>query len=920
MSSIPCSNGGAGGFAHAGALKLLPLFALSVCAANAQTAFVSLASPARTVLVGGQIQLSAAIVDLAGTPLDGSGLAWSSSDPTKGTVTGAGMVRGILPGDLTVTASDANSGASAAVLLHVVPLALTLQPSSLEIAAGSTVQVQAQATDVNGASIPGVKFQYRSGESSVAGIADDGTVTAVAEGVATIEARIAGVSSDASLVATIPVHVLPAPLYKIRKVLSTEVAASTTVLAYQTVSAENASEIAAVVTLANGSQAAVLIESGKQKVLAVTGQALPNGGRMVMRIDGISANARGDVALAIEYPTQWCLAAVVLFPHGQPGQEIAAGNCSNGLNVRSMGEDGTVLYRINDQIFRGSASAPPLLLFSILTQPTMPDPVRNVNDFYPSRGGTFLLNTNLVSGAHAYLYYDGKTFSQVYKDGDTINGRGTTNLGAFASTSDGAFYASAYGPGFSGLVKLAPGGARAQIWSKDPVTGGTFGWVQAVADAGPAGVLLAADLSIGLYHTSLAIWDGTKLTEYTHIAGYAALLSGALFSSGTALATVALNGDISLPLRTFANDGSSNVVLAAGAAFPQPAPPGIDWHYAPRGGGASSIPLRAEGDVVLNVAATAQPLVSLGSALPNGNQALWIGGAIGNESGDLVFTAGYPNGSGLFRYRAGVLDTVIDTTMTGKGPNGTTLNWVNSYRGRHLAMNKRGDSVVFAGFNNANRVVFFGSGAPVTIAQQNLLAPSGAFYNNFQNVAIDDNGRVMFIAGTSDGRNAAYFWDGKTVQAVIGTGDPGPWGFTVNEISNIAGAGAGFAIIVASGNYQTRELRYYDGGQMTMIQSTDTTLFDGFGFNYYLSNECTLAANREPHCMAATQDGGSGVFAHRTDGRDVVVARTRDHLPGGEWLIVPLSVSSELSGDLYFTADVFKDGVEYLALYQAVRQ
>jgi hypothetical protein len=899
---------------------LVVLAACAVCAAHAQTAFVSLSSPARTVLVGGRIQLSASLTDLYGTPLDPSTLAWSASDSTIGSVTGAGVVRGVLPGDLTVTAADATSGASAAMLLHVVPLGLAVQPPSLEIAAGATAQVQAQATDANGAPIPAVKFQFRSGETSVAGIADDGTVTAVAEGFATLEARIAGVSSDAALVSTIPIHVLPAPLYKIRKVLSTDVAAATTVLAYQTVSAENASEIAAIATLANGSQAAVLIEGGKQKVLAVTGQALPNGGRMVMRIDGISANARGDVALLIEYPTQWCLNALIVFPHGQPGQEIAAGNCSNGLNVRSMGEDGTVLYRINDQILRGSATAPPRLLFSLLTQPTMPDPVRNVNDFYPSRGGTFLLNTNLVSGAHVYFYYDGKTLSQVYKDGDNINGRGTNNLGNFAATGDGTFYAGAYSNGYSGLVKLAPGGVRAQFWSGDPVPGGNFGWVQAVADAGPAGVLLATDLSVGPYHTSLAVWDGTKLTEYSHIVSYAALVGGALFPSGTALATVALTGDTSLPLRTFASDGSSNVVLAAGAPFPQTAPPGIDWHYAPRGGGAGSIPLRAEGDVVLNVGATVQPLASVGSMLPDGNLALWIGGAVGNESGDLLFTAGYSNGSGIFRYRAGALDTLIDTTMTGKGPNGTTLNWVNSYRGRYLAMNKRGDAAVIANFNNATRLVFFGSAGPVAIAQQNLLAPSGATYTNFQNVAIDDNGRVMFIAATSDGHNTAYFWDGKTVQPVIGTGDPGPWGFTVNEISNIAGAGAGFVIVVASGNYQTRELRYYDGTQMTVIQSTDTTLFDGFGFSYYWSNECTLAANGEPHCMAATQDGGSGVFAHRTDGRDVVVARTRDRLPTGESLITPLSVSSGLAGDVYFTADVFKDGVEYLALYQAVRQ
>ena len=101
----------------------------------------------------------------------------------------------------------------------------------------------------------------------------------------------------------------------------------------------------------------MLIEGGKQIVLAVTGRKLPNAGRMVMRIDGISANARGDVALHVEYPAQWNSHSIVLFPHGKPEQEIAAGNCFAALNPRALAADGSVLYRNCDQIWKVDAPA-----------------------------------------------------------------------------------------------------------------------------------------------------------------------------------------------------------------------------------------------------------------------------------------------------------------------------------------------------------------------------------------------------------------------------------------------------------------------------------------------------------------------------------------------------------------------------------
>jgi hypothetical protein len=233
------------------------------------------------------------------------------------------------------------------------------------------------------------------------------------------------------------------------------------------------------------------------------------------------------------------------------------------------------------------------------------------------------------------------------------------------------------------------------------------------------------------------------------------------------------------------------------------------------------------------------------------------------------------------------------------------FSWAGTWRGRYLALSNNGAAVAIAGYNQVNRIVFYGSSTPVQIVQQNGTGPAGV-YTNFYNVAIDDNGRVMFIAPTADGRTSAFYWDGSSVTKVIGTGDPGAPGLTVNEISNIAGSGKGFLILLASGNYANRELRYWDGTRLTTIQSSDNTMFDGIGLNWYWYNECTLSANGDAHCMASTQDGGVGVYAHRQNGADLVVARTRDQFPDGEWMIEPLSVSSSASGAVYLTAHMYR--------------
>lgn len=891
-------------------------------AAFAQNAYVTIAAPSGKVLVNGQMQLSAQITDLAGTPLDPSGLQWAVSDNTLATIAPDGTLNGIFPGDISITATDSNTGAFASIPVHVVPSSISIQSTLQQIHVGDSAQLSAVAFDAASKAISGVQFQFRTGESTIAAIGSDATVTGVAEGFTTIEARIPSVSNDPALAATMPIHVLPQALYKIRKILSTDVTANTTIAAFSAVSATNASEIASIVTLANGNQAAVLIEGGKPKVLAAGGQVLPNAQRMVLRIDAISANSNGDVALLIEYPTQWCTASVILFPHGQPEQEIAPANCNNGIYARSLADNGSLLYRYNDQVYTASLTSAPQLLFSIGTQPAAKDPVRNVNDFYPSRGGTFVLNTTLNSGTHVYFYFDGKNLTKVYQDGDPLGQFASNSMDSVVGGPDGTFYARVNGNGYAALVKLAPGPMKELVQNGDGVNGGTLGWVQAVTDVSAAGVLMVDDLAVGQYHTSVCVWDGKQLNEYSTADGYGSMISGAVLPNGTALVYASLDGTHAIPgLRTISSSGTQTMVLASGTPFPQPVPPGIDWHYASRGGSATAIPNRAEGDAVITAGDSVQLVAALGSPFATGKNITWIGGAIGNESGDILFTVGYPTGNALLRYHAGKLDVPLDSAVQGTGPSGTNVSWMRSDRGRYIAMNNRGDFVIDVPLGGVWTLVeYTADGAPHFIAQQGGAAPGGStFTTNYPSLAIDDGGRVLFTSVTADGFNKVFFWDGKAVQRVIGIGDIGPNGYALNEVSNIAGSGSGFLMVLAFGNYATRELRSFDGLQMKVIQSTDNTLLDGTGLSYFWANECTLSASGDAHCQAATQDNGTGVYAHR-GGKDVIVVRSRDQLPGGEWLLMPLSVSSSMNGEVYFTADVFLNGVESLALYEAIPQ
>jgi hypothetical protein len=898
----------------------LALCALAVPAVQAQDALVTLQAASSKVLVNGSAQASAAVTNQNGSPLDASGLAWSSSDEKIATVSNSGLIAGLAPGDAVIRVKDARSGADVSKVFHIVPASMSIQVTPPTFAVGETASIAVSALDAAGKAIPGLRFQYRSGQTSVATVTADGSVTGVSAGTVTLQASILGVARNPSLVITTPVHILAKPKYKLRKLISTDTLSTTTIAAVSSLSAVNTSATGAIVTLGNGGQAAILMEGSKTTVLAAAGQTLPATGRMVLRIDGISVNSKGDAALVIEYPNQWCMASVILFPHGQPEVELGAAGCYNALGPHSLADDGTVVYRNNDQIWSASATSEPRLLFSLATQPTLRDPIRSVNNFVAG-GGAFIVGGTLNSGATGYFWSDGKSFTQVYRSGDSIRNTASTSMDTPIASATGQFYARVNIPSSEALVQLGSTGLQTLLAVRDTVPGGTLGWIHSLTDASSAGVLFGGDFSIpSNYHSAAAVWTVSGTAEAAPLAGWSGIIAGALPSNGVPLVYALLGNEPGIAgLRTLSSGEAPKMILASESNFPQPAPAGIDWHYASRAGSPSVLPVRAAGEAIVAVDGSVQPIAAIGSPLSNGKMATWIGGAMSNTSGDIVFTAGYSTGSGLFRYRGGRLETLLDSAVP--GPNAlASPSWFYSHRGRYLALNNRGDAAYVGTVNNGfiTQVSLFAGGVLKPIAGTNTNSPNGPVFNSFNQVALDENDRVLFTATTADGKFAAYFWDGNTVQRVIGVGDKTPSG-TVNDLSNINGGAQGFLIMLAFDNYRLRELRYFDGQSRT-LESSDTSLLAGAWLNYFWMNEATLGGNRDAHYQVQTDDGGVGVYARRADGSLAVVARSRDPLPGGEWMLFPLTVSSGAGGEVYFTAYTWNNGVEALALYLATPQ
>jgi trimeric autotransporter adhesin len=168
-------------------------------------ASVTLTPPTSTVRAGTSVTLLARPLDAAGNVLTVRTLAWSSNNTAVATVSDAGVVTTLAPGDARIAVSALGKSATATVTVTPRAVAsVVVAPSTASMRVGVTAALAAQTFDVDGLRLTGRIIAWSSGNTAVATVSTQGVVTGVSPGAATITATSEGRTGQAAVTVTVP--------------------------------------------------------------------------------------------------------------------------------------------------------------------------------------------------------------------------------------------------------------------------------------------------------------------------------------------------------------------------------------------------------------------------------------------------------------------------------------------------------------------------------------------------------------------------------------------------------------------------------------------------------------------------------------------------------------------------------------------
>ena len=162
---------------------------------------------ASQILAGASTTLQAEAVDAAGGTITGRPVIWNSSSSAIATVTSTGVVSGVTPGTVTITATIDGVNGSGVVTVLAVPVAsVGVTPASEQVVVGQAVQLSATTRDAQNNILTGRVVAWASSNVAVASVSSTGLVTGISAGSCTITATSEGKSGTAQVtVALVPV-------------------------------------------------------------------------------------------------------------------------------------------------------------------------------------------------------------------------------------------------------------------------------------------------------------------------------------------------------------------------------------------------------------------------------------------------------------------------------------------------------------------------------------------------------------------------------------------------------------------------------------------------------------------------------------------------------------------------------------------
>jgi uncharacterized protein YjdB len=170
---------------------------------DAQIASVTISPDTLRVLAGGQGRLGVSVRDAAGGVVRGTPVFWSVADTTIATVDQEGLVRGVRPGSVQVSASaSGHSDVADVVVQSAGAAAVTVDPPTASVLVGSTTQLGATVRDAGGTVITDRPPLWSSSNSAVATVNQQGLVSGVSPGTTTIVAALDGRTGSATVTVT----------------------------------------------------------------------------------------------------------------------------------------------------------------------------------------------------------------------------------------------------------------------------------------------------------------------------------------------------------------------------------------------------------------------------------------------------------------------------------------------------------------------------------------------------------------------------------------------------------------------------------------------------------------------------------------------------------------------------------------------
>lgn len=174
---------------------------------NTEAKSITIAPPEVTVPVNGRVQAVATAFDKKGASISGKKIKWSTDNPAIAQVTQDGSVIGVSVGITTFSATA--NGATGTAKVTVTPelaTSVTVSPINPVLRVLDSRQFTATAKNAQGVIISGRPARWASSNTTVATVSNEGVVTAVTVGVATIQAEIDGqVASTTVQVTLVPI-------------------------------------------------------------------------------------------------------------------------------------------------------------------------------------------------------------------------------------------------------------------------------------------------------------------------------------------------------------------------------------------------------------------------------------------------------------------------------------------------------------------------------------------------------------------------------------------------------------------------------------------------------------------------------------------------------------------------------------------